>query len=289
LTLKKGTGVSSFTGAGTYEYGVKAPTNATASTGYHLTKYTGTLWDGSGESEWPLTTTSTGPDSHDNTWTMGANRTITVYAEKDTYTLTITNGTGYSIKVTRNGSALSNNATITYGDVLTISVTAQTGYNTPTLKVNGSSFNSGSTHTVTGAVNITASTSVRRFSLSLSSDSKSAITVNRTDSPLQQASIGNLSTGATIYYNDVLKIVFKTSAGYELVTHTVNGKNFTSNNSHIVKGDVTIVSTSKPMGLIRIYDGSKWKTYMVYIYVDDTKKWKQHVPYLYDNGWKLGG
>jgi hypothetical protein len=41
LTLNKGTGVASFTGGGVYDYNSSVPCTATASTGYHLTKYAG--------------------------------------------------------------------------------------------------------------------------------------------------------------------------------------------------------------------------------------------------------
>lgn len=60
------------------------------------------------------------------------------------YTLTITQATGTTVTVTRNGVALSNNAPILSGDVLTISVTGGT------VKVNNVSHTSGSTYTVTG-------------------------------------------------------------------------------------------------------------------------------------------
>ena len=60
------------------------------------------------------------------------------------YTLTITQAAGTTISVTRNGSALANNAVIHSGDVLTISVTGGT------VKVNNVSFASGNTYTVAG-------------------------------------------------------------------------------------------------------------------------------------------
>lgn len=88
LTLNKGTGVASFTGAGTYNYAANASTTATAAIGYHLTKYAGTLADGSGTEEWPLNTTNTTPIKDNNTWAMYANRTITAYATANTYIIT---------------------------------------------------------------------------------------------------------------------------------------------------------------------------------------------------------
>lgn len=64
------------------------------------------------------------------------------------YSLSITQASGTTVSVTRNGTALANNAAIFAGDVLTISVTGGT------VKVNGSNFTSGNTHTVAGNVTV---------------------------------------------------------------------------------------------------------------------------------------
>ena len=85
LTLEKDSNVSSFTGGGSYAHGAAASTTATAKTGYHLTKYTGTLYDGSGNSEW---TGCAGLATHSDSWTMNANRTIKVHSAANTYTVT---------------------------------------------------------------------------------------------------------------------------------------------------------------------------------------------------------
>lgn len=64
------------------------------------------------------------------------------------YSLTITQAPSTTVTVTRNGQALSSGADISAGDVLTISVTGGT------VKVNGSDFTSGNTHTVAGNVTV---------------------------------------------------------------------------------------------------------------------------------------
>ena len=79
LSLTRGTGVATFTGAGTYSSGTQASTKATPSTGYHLTYYSGTTWNGSGTSTWNVTNAY----EDETTWSMGANRSVTLYAEKN--------------------------------------------------------------------------------------------------------------------------------------------------------------------------------------------------------------
>ena len=82
LTLKTSTGVESFTGGGTYADGEKVSSIATAQTGYLLSKYEGTTYDGSGTDTW---TECAGLSSHEGTWTMRANRTVTAYASPINY------------------------------------------------------------------------------------------------------------------------------------------------------------------------------------------------------------
>lgn len=97
------------------------------------------------------------------------------------YTLSISAGTGSSITVARNGTTLSNGATITYGDSLVITFTASTGYAIATHTVNGTTFTSGGTHTVTGNVSVVATATPVKSTLSASNGTfGTALTINVT-------------------------------------------------------------------------------------------------------------
>lgn len=72
---------------------------------------------------------------------------------KTAYTLTITQATGTTVTVMRNGTALSSGANIYQGDVLTISVAGGT------VTVDGSSFISGDMHVVNGNVSVVSTAS----------------------------------------------------------------------------------------------------------------------------------
>lgn len=89
------------------------------------------------------------------------------------FTLTISEGTGSIITVNRTSSpgggstgSLSNGATIYRSDVLTITFSASTGYNTSTLKVNGSAFTSGGTHTVASNVSVASTATKITYTIS---------------------------------------------------------------------------------------------------------------------------
>ena len=72
------------------------------------------------------------------------------------FTLTIAAGAHSSVTVRRGGSTLSHGASLTAGDQLTVSFAAEAGYVLTEHKLNGQSFISGGTHTVTGDVSVTA-------------------------------------------------------------------------------------------------------------------------------------
>jgi uncharacterized repeat protein (TIGR02543 family) len=88
------------------------------------------------------------------------------------YTLSISQGAGSTITVNRTSSTgggstgnLSNGATIYYGDVLKISITANTGYTIGTHTVNGSAWTSGNNHTVAGNVTVASTATLNSYTV----------------------------------------------------------------------------------------------------------------------------
>lgn len=74
--------------------------------------------------------------------------TLQAASPASAYTLSITEDSGTTVTVERNGVELNDGASLNSGDVLTISVTGGT------IEVNGSAFTSGNTYNVTGNVTI---------------------------------------------------------------------------------------------------------------------------------------
>ncbi len=164
---------------------------------------------------------------------------ITLYARWiiKPYTVKWSAGTGTTITVKRTSSpnanastgTLSSGAAIYYGDVLSISYAAATGYS---LKTQGET-----SITVKGDVtasNIYATASVNSYTAKWNTGTGYTITVKRTSSPKANASTGAISSGATVYHGDVLSITYTAATGYSLSTKgstsiTVSG-NVTSSN-----------------------------------------------------------
>ena len=158
-------------------------------------------------------------------------------ATTDSYTVNWENGTGYFVTVTRTSSpygdastgALSSGAVVYYGDVLSVTYTASTGY---TIGSCGST-----SITVSGDItssDIYATVIVNSYIASWSDGTGYTIAVSRTSSPFGNASTGALSSGATVYYGDVLSVTYTASTGYIIgscgsTSITVTG-NVTSSN-----------------------------------------------------------
>jgi len=155
------------------------------------------------------------------------------------YTLSIS-ASNSSVTVQRTGGAatgtLTTGAAIYTGDKLKITFTANSGYTIANHTVNGSTFTSGATHTVSGNVSVVSTATQSTFTLSISAGTGSSITVKRSGT--------TLSNGATLNVGDVLTITFSASSGYQIATHTVNGSSFTSGNTHTVSANVSVVSTA---------------------------------------------
>ncbi len=87
-------------------------------------------------------------------WSWNSNATSLEITEARIYQFTLNKAAHTSLEVKRGGVSLSDGASIAYGDVLTITFSADAGYEV-TATLNGSAIQSGATHTVVAAVTIT--------------------------------------------------------------------------------------------------------------------------------------
>ena len=206
--------------------------------------------------------TVNGSTKSGNTYIVNTDTMVTTSASPIKYTLSITQNTGTKITVERTSvgtpgtaagatkTTLSDGALIYKDDVIKISTEAsETAYSTPTLKVNSVDFTSGNTHTVSKNVSVEASTTVRSFTLTISTAANNPVTVNRTSSPYAGATTGAIGNLKTIYYGDKLKFTQSPVTNYSgnyTVTH--NGSTafdkVSGENTLTVNGAVGVSSTA---------------------------------------------
>lgn len=220
---------------------------------------------------WGTSTSAT--SGYTGNYTPSGNVTLYAIWQLNSYTLSVSAGTGSSITVTRGATTLSNGSTIYYGDTLTVTFAANTGYNLGTHTVNGSTFTSGGTHTVSGAVSVVSTATLKTYSLSITTNQGVTLNVIRTASPIGGGANGLLSNGATLYHNDVLSVSYTLAGGYQLDTATVNGS-AVSSDPYTVTSNMTVIVTAVVGAMVYIGnvayqayigDGASWNQYQAYI------------------------
>ena len=221
--------------------------------------------------------------------------TITSSASLKQYTLSLSQGVGSLITVTRISSQQSGASideelydgdVIYHFDELQINFKPDAGYELSTHTVNGQSFTSGGTIEVAGDMSIISDAIVKTYTLTLDPGTGSEITVNRIQSPLQNAAAGVINSNETIYYADVLKITISSSLEYEILEQYVNQEKFTSGDIFEVTSDITVKTVTKLHGIAYIYDGASYNKHLIYIYHNGS--WGQYIPYVYkDSKWNI--
>lgn len=96
------------------------------------------------------------------------------------------------------------------------------------------------------------------FSLTIQAGANSTVTVNRTSSPNQHASTGNITSGGIVYYGDTLTITATPASGYKLIKFTINGTEYANSETSAVSQTVTV--TSAVSIVINTEAAISWKT-----------------------------
>lgn len=207
---------------------------------------------------------------------IGANSYKPQFTDSDTYktetvasatarSLSISAGTGSSVTVVRQSSpwvatgSISNGATIYDGDVLKIDFSVSTGYDLSVRTVNGSTFTSGGTHTVSGNVNVVSRATVKSYTLTVNADSHALVTVTRGGEAL--------SNGAEINHFDQISVTASAISGYKVSAADINGTAISPDTavSHTVSGPVTVTVFTEALSNLFIDIGGRRKRVMVVI------------------------
>lgn len=97
------------------------------------------------------------------------------------------------------------------------------------------------------------------FSLTIQAGANSTVTVNRTSSPNQHASTGNITSGGIVYYGDTLTITATPASGYKLVSFTINGTEYANSETSAVSQTITVTSAVSIVSTTE--SAASWRTY----------------------------
>lgn len=158
------------------------------------------------------------------------------------YSLSINQGTGSIVSVTRGSESLSDGSLISNGESLRVTFTATLGYSLTSHTVNGTEFVSGNTYSVSGNVSVISTATALSYVLTISQGSNTSVSVNRTESLYGGGNQGYLNNGAIIYYGDKLSISYSGNTGYTVTTHTINDGSFDSGIEYTVYQAITITT-----------------------------------------------
>ena len=198
--------------------------------------------------------------------------TTATVANATARSLSISAGTGSNVTVIRQYSpwvatgSISNGATVYDGDVLKIDFSVSTGYNLSVHTVNGSTFTSGGTHTVSGNVTVVSRATVKSYTLTVNADSHALVTVTRGGEAL--------SNGAEINHFDQLSVTASAVSGYKVSAADINGTAISPGTavSHTVSGPVTVTVFTEALSNLFIDTDSGRKRVMVVIDSDGMRK-----------------
>ena len=236
-----------------------------------------------------------GKISYRGTMATEGDITVTTSATPKQYKLTISEGAGSNLTVTRiasnhnSGSSgqLFNGSAIYHDDKLQITCDADTGYENPSIKIGNTTLSNGGEYVVSGNTTVTSSASVKSYTLTLNAEDPGVtIAVSRTRSPLKGAAnktwtkYEEEASYDDIYYGDVLTITFTSDPEYKINNQQVNGEYFISGGTHTVADDVYIVAITELSGVVHIFNGSQFDNYLIYVFNGST--WDQYIPYVYD-------
>jgi uncharacterized repeat protein (TIGR02543 family) len=230
---------------------------------------------------WSTSSTATSA-TYQPSQSVTPNGNLSLYAvwKKNTYILSISQGKGTTISVLRNGSSLSDGDTLYYGDILSISISANTGYNISTHTVNGTNWTTGN-FTVTQAVTVIATATLISYTLSIITSSSGVVTqISRVSSPIGEGSIGEITNGATLYYNDVLSINYTLGGAYQLISATVNNIDISDNVPYsLTVNSNVVVNISVKLGAI-VYIGNEAYQAFIGTLVNGNVIWQQYQAFI---------
>lgn len=169
--------------------------------------------------------------------TVDTDISVVVVATRVLFDLAITGDTHSTIAVTKDGTPISAGTNVlSVGDVITITATADTGYNVSSLKVNGTTIENGSELTVSENISVVSVSALNLYDLTITPAEHSAIIVTRNGDPVT-AGIESIA------YGDELRVSATVDEGYMVTSLNINGIDYLGDQTITVTSNVTITTT----------------------------------------------
>ena len=204
------------------EYGSTVKVSLTANTGYHVSNIT---WNGNSVAD-------------GSTQTVTGNIALTGTVSLNIYTLQFTNPAGARFSILYQGRwRYTSPMSVLYGNTVRVQLDADTGYQIDSIKFGDKSIANGSTNTITEACTITATTSLKTYTVTITNPVGAAIfaTVNGTTN---YTSTFTAKHGTSIKYN-VLALT-----GYDITSFTYGETTINDGDTKVLTGDVTITAAA---------------------------------------------
>lgn len=147
------------------------------------------------------------------------------------------------------------------------------------LSVTGATKQSGISYTVTGDVYISVTGILAKHTISITAGN--GINVSVLDG--SGYSVGD---GATVEHYTYITVTCEANSGYSLGQLTINGEKFDNGSTIQVLSDILIVVVSGVLGIAKIFTGTTFEDFHVFIY--NGTEWGMYIPFIYNgSSWTI--
>lgn len=202
------------------DFGSTVKVSLVADTGYHIDDIT---WNGNSVAD-------------GSTQTVTGNLTLTGSVSANIYTLSFTNPTGATFSILYQGRWYYNTLSVLYGSTVRIQLNADTGYIIDSIKLNDTDITNGSDHIITEACTITATTSLKTYTVTITNPVGATISATVGSTVYTNAFTANY--GTSIKYN------ITASTGYDITSFTYGETTINDGDTKVLTGDVTVTAAA---------------------------------------------
>lgn len=240
--------VSGSTSANSYLVTITQPANGTISAVYNNITHTSNFYAEYGSTVRVSISANTGYHVNDITWngnsvasgstqTVTGNVTLTGSVSVNIYSVSFTNPIGAKFGILYQGRWYYNNTlSVSHGSTIRVQLTADTGYQIDSIKLNNTDITNGSDHIITEACTITATTSLKTYTVTITNPVGATIS----------ATIGSTvyTNTFTANYGTSIKYNITASTGYDITSFTYGETTINDGATKVLVGDVTVTAAA---------------------------------------------